>query len=179
VQTYGANSIAEIFDPNCIFLIDRKAVDENLENLRKARSEIYVTKPAASPLLKAHVFDRFNPTHDRDKPPLSRKFEAGLEWSFTSAFPAFNFACIQMEKVKGPKHIRLAGIDMQDDSHFYDAGTGARFLHRGEIRYHFFDAKRYLAEWQPGLKIWNANPASYIDSFDTIDFGAFLDGSMP
>ena len=179
MQTYGTNSIAEIFEPDYIFLLDRKAVDDNLENLRKARSEIYVTKPAASPLLKAHVFDRFNPTHSREKPPLSRSLEDGLSWSFTSAFPAFNFACIQMEKVEGSKHIILAGIDMQDDSHFNDNGTGARFLNRGLIRYHFFDAKRYLAEWQPGLKVWNANPASYVDSFETIDFGAFLDGSMP
>jgi len=111
--------------------------------------------------------------------PLSENINYGLAWSGTSAYPALNFAYLQLKDIGGPAHIVLAGVDLQQNDHFdSDDGASEPFPQFGPICDDFTAARNYIRREAPEIKIWCAAPegSTRLTGFDFLDFEKFLSG---
>jgi len=116
VVTIGVNLIGRAMNPDYLLWLEQDCLPGTkcagiFDEFASTPGRKFVAREVA----RNHLFETFEHYQPGEEGPLlSGDFDQGLYWSRTVAFPAINLAYIL-----GASRIVLAGIDMNDQSHFH------------------------------------------------------------
>lgn len=160
--TIGVNRLPAIYDPDYLVVIDQRVVD-----IHGDLFGIGSTTKFCNEEIKTHGdadwnrFKRFWPVENGSV--FSEQFEDGLFFGYSVIFAAINLAYLM-----GASRIILAGVDMNDCSHFLDKRGSQNPFPSLDIIIRDFERVKDFAR-KRGAEIFNANPDSAVTCFPVID----------
>lgn len=159
--TIGVNRIPEIFDPNYLVFLDSETWQHNKQLIIDSKATGKYCPDTIETGGTCKQFKRYWP--QILDPIIADDWDKGLFFGYTSIMPAINLAYL----MKASKVV-LLGVDMHDDSHYYDESPKPILDGFKVIIKHFVRLKSFCLNKANGFQVLNGNPDSNVKIFDVV-----------